>query len=90
MQKLLKAICGFDLNKLYSWRLINSPSRRHYALMTDNMYKEVYIVFLALLKSHYSSFFCGLTIINPNGTYDSSFERARREEANELEINEFG
>lgn len=42
VQNLLKMLCGFDLNKLYSWRLINSQSRRHYALMTDNMYKEVF------------------------------------------------
>ena len=31
-----------------------------------------------------------LTIINPNGTNDNSFERARQAESNELEINKFG
>ena len=31
-----------------------------------------------------------MTIMNPNGTKDNSFERARRAESNEFEINKFG
>ena len=31
-----------------------------------------------------------LTIMNPNGTNDNSFERVRQAESNELETNEFG
>ncbi|KAF7638548.1 hypothetical protein Mgra_00001925 [Meloidogyne graminicola] len=48
-------LCGFDLNKLYSWRLINSQSRRHYALMTDNMYKE-FLFKLAARAQHFLQF----------------------------------
>uniref|UniRef100_A0A1I8C0A7 Uncharacterized protein n=1 Tax=Meloidogyne hapla TaxID=6305 RepID=A0A1I8C0A7_MELHA len=55
VQKLLKSLCGFDLNKLYGWRLINSPSRRHYALMTDNMYKE-FLFKMASRAEHFLQF----------------------------------
>uniref|UniRef100_A0A915MDC0 Mannosyltransferase n=1 Tax=Meloidogyne javanica TaxID=6303 RepID=A0A915MDC0_MELJA len=64
VQKLLKSLCGFDLNRLYSWRLINSPSRRHYALMTDNMYKE--FLFKMASKAQYFLQFVPLKEPRPN------------------------
>ena len=44
--------------------------------------------FLVLLSYTAPIYFS--TIMNPNGTNDNSFERARRAESNELEINKFG
>lgn len=44
VQKLLKEITGADIHgKIFSYRIINLPERSHYALMTQEMYEQVYL-----------------------------------------------
>ena len=41
VQTLLKALTGFDVEKLHPWKMTIKDNRKHYALMTDGMLKEV-------------------------------------------------